>query len=206
MMSKKKKRSTNIILTIMLMAECVCMLVVSFSIWTTAWYNNHINGASDSVSEVVKDGSDISLCDIISVTELPKEDTLVKRTVPDDMGNGRYFLCTLEVENAGNRSVDYLTLQAKNQDEDDISCYPIDYYQDIGDASDNEGKEYHYGRMVFPEYTVSRYQVMLMLQEEQLKDMEELTIYEWGYDESEGEASNYVSSDWEDVLTSSPVQ
>lgn len=202
MMSKKRER-LNVILTIMLLAECVCMIVTSFSIWTArTWYNNSINDISDSTSQALKDGSEISLCAIESVAELSKEDILVKRTVPDDMEGNRYFLCTLEVENAGSEPVGYLTLQAKNQNEDYISCYPIDYYQDIG----NDTGEYHYGRMVFPEYTVSQYQVMLMLKEEQLKDMEELTIYEWDYDESEEEAPNYVSSNWEDVLTSSPVQ
>lgn len=202
MMSKKKMRSINIILTIFLVFEIFCMISISFGIWF-ARTSVHETESHYQSSENKKR---LTLCSVTSIRELSPEDALVWHTVPQVGENCHYFLCTLEVENTGNEPIDYLNLEAMNQNSDYLSCYSVDYYQDIRDADGNIEEEYNYSRMAFPEYSRSQHDVMLVLWEDELKEMEKLLFFERNYEASEEEVINEVICVWEDVLTSSPIQ
>ena len=201
MMSKKKMSLLNIVLTVVVAVEFVFVLIMALGIW-------RVRTTYDTPSPYFKGTQkekQITLRSVTAIKELAKEDILVKHILQEGTENYHYFLCTIEVENKGNEAGDYINLEAKNQNDDFISCHSFDYYQDIMNASEDGEHEYNYGRMVVPEYSTSQYNVILALREEQIKDMEMLTIYEWTYEDSE-ETLNEVSCVWEDVLTSSPVQ
>lgn len=201
MMSKKKMSLLNIVLTVIVAIEFVFILIMSLGIWRvrTTYYT------PSPYSKGTQKEKHITFRSVTAIKELSKEDVLVKHIMQERAEEYHYFLCTIEVENEGNESVDYINLEAKNQNDDFIPCYSFDYYQDIMNASEGEENNYKYGKMVVPEYSTSQYNVILALREEQMKDMEELTICEWTYEQPE-ETPNEVSCIWKDVLTSSPVQ
>ena len=203
MMSKKKMSLLNIVLTVIVAIEFVFALIMSLGIWRfrTTYY------IPDSYSQEMEKETQITLHSVTAIKELSEEDILVKHVIQEGTENYHYFLCTIEVENKENEPVDYINLEAKNQNDDFISCYSLDYYQDIINANADGENEYYYSRMVVPEYSTSQYDVILALKDQQMKDMEKLTICEFTYEDSEETPTpNEISCVWEDVLTSSPVQ
>lgn len=201
-MSEKQKGFGSLIWIFVVVMEAVCMIILSVSIFFVK--TRHHTSYSDYETQETKQA--VTLCSVTSIMKLSKKDMLAKRVAQHMAGDYQYFLCSIEVENESDAAVDYLSIDAMDQNSNYLSCFPIDYYQDIKTANEDAETEDCYGTMVIPEYSTSQYDVILAVEEEQLKDMETLVFFEWTFEDTDEDVISEVSCKWEDVFTPSPVQ
>lgn len=126
------------------------------------------------------------LAEPVSMEEISIEDPRLTENGVSLKMDMKYYLATIKVENYYSSDVRYMSIEAKNQDEERVNVWPVSYYGELK-------YDYIQDGLSIPAGSSRDMQYIVGIPEEEVKDTSSICFYEWVYEEYGKEPTNQVT-------------